>query len=346
MKAGTAVHKELEDQIYTTVEVKLTTKEDSLGLRIWNVIQGLRTLRETGQTRELEVWGQVEGYLVTGVIDEVSFICPDTELEDMKTKQEQAKNIVLEDDQTTLADYFKINEGSTFEDAVRSKRRSRSNTKVYLCDVKTRGFSRLPNNVSFRPTKMQLMLYHRLMSELVNNKFELRILAERYGLDVDGPFSDSFIAQIGSLNDAPVGYDDQGWEMSPPTQDSMTMLLEHNSLSRLWGLMITEFQRTLRDGKDSVGSVLKAEYRTPDSGDIIGSKTFLMDEEALDIYLAHEMKWWKGEREAEGVVMEEAYKCKHCEFAPTCEWRLGKVEEAKEKSRASKRALKEKKWSI
>jgi hypothetical protein len=68
MKKGSVVHKELEDQIYTTVQVDITCKEEAWGLRIWNVIQGLKTLRETGQARELEVWGLVEGQIVNGVI--------------------------------------------------------------------------------------------------------------------------------------------------------------------------------------------------------------------------------------------------------------------------------------
>ena len=77
MKQGTAVHKALEDEVHTTVQVSTTKREDSWGLRIWNIIQGLRTLRDTGRTREFEVWGTVGGELVNGVIDELSYTCPD-----------------------------------------------------------------------------------------------------------------------------------------------------------------------------------------------------------------------------------------------------------------------------
>jgi exonuclease V len=45
------------------------------------------------------------------------------------------------------------------------------------------------------------------------------------------------------------------------------------------------------------------------------------------------MAWWKGAREAKGVEIEEAFKCRICDFAESCTWRKTKVEEAVEKSR-------------
>src|SRR4051812_45250546 len=36
MKAGTTLHREIEEQIHTVVPVKVKTKEDKWGIRIWN----------------------------------------------------------------------------------------------------------------------------------------------------------------------------------------------------------------------------------------------------------------------------------------------------------------------
>ncbi|KAL9005285.1 MAG: hypothetical protein Q9180_009803, partial [Flavoplaca navasiana] len=83
----------------------------------------------------------------------------------------------------------------------------------------------------------------------------------------------------------------------------------------------------------SVGKVLKADYRDAVTGHVIGEKTVLMDEGLLTNYLESELKWWKGERAAQGVCLEEAYKCGSCEFADECGWRKGKIEEAREKMR-------------
>jgi exonuclease V len=69
MAAGSRMHKVLEDQVHETVRVEVATREDAMGVRMWNMIQGLQTLAETGLTREVQVWGMVGGQVVSGVID-------------------------------------------------------------------------------------------------------------------------------------------------------------------------------------------------------------------------------------------------------------------------------------
>ncbi|TVY15279.1 Exonuclease V [Lachnellula arida] len=338
MKQGSVVHQKLEDQVHTTVKVDMQTKEDAWGLRIWNVIQGLRTLRDTGLTRELEIWGTIDGLVVSGIIDELSYICPDTELEESLQKPSEDEP---PSDQTTIADFFKAGGSSSINEATKNKRRAQTK-KVYLCDVKTRSVRSLPSVAAFRPTRMQLQLYHRLLSELATNTVDFSAFTDRYNLDPLKVFSDEFIAQVGSLNDeifedassVPAGSQES---FPASSQDSMTTLLAHNNLATLWSLMISEFHITLPDGAASLGRILKAEYRSRDTGEIVGSKTFAMDDHELKAYIQSEMQWWKGEREAKGVVIEEAYKCRSCDFAENCEWRLKKVEEAKEKVRMTRK---------
>ncbi|CAD6447035.1 e47d9154-0861-47bc-a90c-3620b71dae40 [Sclerotinia trifoliorum] len=342
MKQGSAVHKVLEDQVHRTVQIDIQTREDAWGLQIWNVIQGLRTLRETGQTRELEIWGTIDGLVVNGVIDELSYICPDTELEETLQKKTEREKNLPPSDQASISDFFKA--PGAVADATRTRRRARSN-KLYICDVKTRGVRTLPNNASFRPTQMQLMLYHHLLSELATNMVNFPALAGRYRLDTAKTFSDAFIAQVGSMNDDNEEmYEDALEEQDNSTpvssQDSIGVLLAHNNLNALWSLMISEFQITLPDGAESLGKVLKTEYRSRDSGEILGIKTIPMDNQELNSYLEEELRWWKGEREAKGVTVEEAFKCRTCDFAEDCEWRLHKVEEATEKARLRKRRKK------
>ena len=337
MKQGSVVHKTLEDQVHRTVEVTVTKNEDAWGLRIWNIIQGLRTLRETGMTRELEAWSIIDGQVVNGVVDELSYICPDRELEQAS---EKPRNNEPPPDQPSIESFFRKEGARTLEDGSFgiSKTRRNDRSRIYLIDVKTRGVKSVPKGASFRPTLMQLMLYRRLLSDLATNRVDAALLFARYDLDPDENFSDSFIAQIGNLNevyfDAPgeASHDDQE-EPPTSTQDSMQILLEHNSLNQLWQLMMDEFQRTLPAGVDSIGKVLKAEFRNQQDGTIQGEKTFLYDEQALQRYIDDEMRWWKGERDAVGVPVEEAYKCGYCEFAEGCSWRKNKIEEATEAHR-------------
>lgn len=341
MKQGSAVHQKLEDQVHTTVPVTAETKEDKWGLRIWNVIQGLRTLRETGQTRELEIWGTVDGLVVNGIIDELTYICPDAELEESLQGPKKSKKDILPTDQVSISEYFKKAGTTSIAEATRSKRRAESN-KIYICDVKTRSARTLPKGAAFRPTQMQLMLYHHLLSALATNTVDFSVLTSRYNLDPTATFSDSFIAEVGSLNDEffydAVSNPSQSSTPEPiSTPDSLTTLTAHNNLSLLWSLMISEFRLTLPDGASSLGNVLKAEYRSRETGSVIGSKTIPMDDTGLQAYVKHEMQWWRGERQAEGVVVEEAFKCRSCDFAEGCEWRLKKIEEGLEKARLARK---------
>ena len=336
MKQGSVVHQTLEDQVHQTVPVEITSKEDAWGLRIWNSIQGLKSLRETGITRELEVWGTVDGLVVNGVIDELSYTCPDQALEEAEEKS--SKSNAPPADQTTITDFLG---GSTLENEGRSifedLRSTAKAPKVYLTDVKTRSVKSIPKGASFRPTLMQLMLYRCLLSDLATNKVNADVIFERYSLDPDARFSDSFIAEIGSLNetfdDLPLSSES---DASPSTQDSMTVLLNHNSLRSLWAFMISTFISTMPAGAKSIGKVLQAEYRNADDGEIMGARTFLYDDKKTQAYLEDEMRWWKGERSAQGVCVEEAYKCGSCEFADECGWRKNKIVEATEKMRRSR----------
>lgn len=337
------VHKTLEDQVHVTVQVDITSKEDQMGLRIWNTIQGLRTLRDTGMTRELTIWGVLDGQVVNGVIDELTYTCPDRELEAAGEEQKTAtgkRSSAIAADQASITEYLSPggsleSTGSSFANALRnfpsSDGSGESRRRIYISDVKTRGARSLPKGASFRPTLMQLSLYYRLLANLATGKVGSQLLLQRYDLDANLPFTDSFIAQVGSLNqgDTPVDISDTSTPGSVPvsSQDSMTTLLTHNSLSALWNLMIEEFKTTFPLGAKSLGSVLRAEYRDPSTGDILGSKIILYDHDTLEKYLNDKMEWWRGERSARGVPIEEAYKCGSCEFAEGCEWRANKIDD-------------------
>jgi len=322
MKQGSKVHKVLEEQVHQFVPVHVDTREDSWGLRIWNVIQGLRTLRSTGMTRELEIWGTIDGQVVNGVIDELSYTCPDKELEEAINKRKNEREESVAPNQTKMTDFLKSNGAQQHE------------RKVYIIDIKTRMSKTLPQGSSQRPTLMQLMIYRKLLANLATNNVNADVIFDRYRLKATEPFTDGFIAEIGGLDFNFRG--DSGEETIAPfssQQDSVSELLAHNSVAQLWSLMIQEFMKTIRTA-DAVGDVLKAEFRSQKSGEILGSKTFAYDESALRAYIDDEMKWWKGEREARGVDIEEAFKCRICEFAEICTWRKAKIDEATENFRA------------
>lgn len=282
MRKGSVVHKTLEDEIYTTLPVEITTKEDAWALRIWNVIQGMRMLREYGITRELEIWGVVDGELVNGVIDQLSYECPEPDLEATAANyyaDTAAARTALPEYQMSLSDFLlsagqggkklgdlaqldsgRVAPGNDLPAAVYNLPR------IYMTDVKTKERRSIPTvkSTAFRPTLLQLHLYYHMLNRLItSDDVTIELLAERYGLDPDRPFSDSFICEVGGLNDeffdarssqefdldvAPTPDVAKRVSQSSPqpssSQDSAAILLSHSSLSRLWRFMKDQLRLT------------------------------------------------------------------------------------------------------
>ena len=367
MRQGSAVHQRLEDAEHRRVAVSVRSREDAFALRVWNVVQGLQALRATGRTRELELWGVRAGQVVTGVVDELSYICPDRELEEQAASGEAARRAQPEDGQATLPDFLKAMNKNHRQDAAprdegegdgEGQQQSESNlhslrslrkrtSKIYLTDVKTRATKSLPRGASFRPTLYQLMLYRLLLTDLIADRVNAAALFARNRLEPDARFSDAFVAEVGALADAfydaPSSQEESdelpasSFPGSNVTRDATDVLLANNSLAKLWRVMVGEFRTTFPRGADSVGLVLKAEYRDKTSGDVLGMKTFLHDQQAVEEWVEDELRWWRGERPAQGVAVEEAYKCRSCEFAEGCEWRAQKIEEARDSFRERSR---------
>lgn len=316
MKEGSKLHQKLEDEVHTTVQIEIATKEDAFGLKVWNIIQGLRTLRDTGLTRELEVWGLIDGNVVNGLIDFLSYQNPSPEFEEEWISSQGGQSGAEDKSQHKITNFFPTDRPEQAQ--------SKPLRKVYLTDVKTRGSKTLPKGAALRPTKVQLYLYHRFLSDMASDKVNFLQVFRRYGLDVNSPFSDAFLAQIGELHDD-VFHDSSSVQSTTtaPSQDSDTHdLLKYRTLQELVPLLQDELRLTFPAGSDSLGSVVTVDYRLRgQEGERIGTNVVAVDSQVLDQYLGEYMQWWKGERPAAGVEIEEAYKCSYCEFAEICSWR-------------------------
>ncbi|KAI5287423.1 hypothetical protein KEM54_006011, partial [Ascosphaera aggregata] len=294
MRLGTEAHKTLEDQVHTTVPVEVMTREDGWALRIWNLIQGLRTLRETGITRELEVWGVVDGELVTGIIDQVATECPDVEKE--KEMEKDYKNIhtdvitVNQKESMSLDQFLMQNAGgqtmSVFEaimggrekesteepDTTLKKRvRKTKEPRYYITDMKTRGgkSASVPtlSSTGFRPTSLQLQLYYHILTRLVtSDDVTIENIADRHRLDINLPFSDSFIAQVSNMQQPEFSSQKKRKKTrnkrvkSDPAAESassngevddalnngdiLNLMLKHKTLKSLWPLMKDQLRLT------------------------------------------------------------------------------------------------------
>ena len=310
MLRGTKVHKVLEEQVHRTVRVNVATRVDQFALRIWNIVLGLRTLRETGLTRELEVWGVLDGQVVTGIIDELIFKPEEIEEEDGKLPAGDGN----------------INSLRRKSSRAHLTRETPKNL-LYLSDVKTRSAAGIPKDADSRGALYQLMLYKSLLSDLATDKIPVEMILTRFGLDGDATFSSLFLESISGLDESSEDNEsyDGGFGSTPQetsAQDALATLLEHNTLRKLWAFMVKELQITLPSGVDSISPKLRVEYRRSSNGEVMGEKIFRFNEDKLNAWITAQMQWWKGQREAKGVDIEEIDKCQKCEFSEECQWRV------------------------
>ncbi|KAL6816358.1 deoxyribonuclease domain-containing protein [Trichoderma camerunense] len=352
MQKGSKVHKKLEDEVHTTVKVEILNKEDGFGLRLWNLVQGLRTLRDTGLTRELEVWGMVDGNLVNGVIDDLSYDNPNPEFEEELSSQGSQPS----QSQSMISDYF---------GGLKPGKPKRNNSQVFLADVKTRGTTKPVSSATARPAKIQLLLYHRFLSNMAAGELDFFKVFRRYGLDADERFSDTFMSQIGELHDeiffdTPTSSAEEYEQFKrnaakgkaaqdgnptgiPESSPGVPDLLKYGSLRELVTLVEDEIRLTFPRGADSIGSILRVQYVFRDDGRELAVIDFPASAQTLDTYLAGDMSWWRGERKPDGVTIEEAFKCTSCEFAPSCKWRRNmddeRVKSAQERVNKGKKVI-------
>ncbi|XP_030447763.1 exonuclease V, chloroplastic [Syzygium oleosum] len=90
MKAGTARHEKLEQEVVKKVKVRVKSPEDSWATRLMNFITGVNQLLFEGLTRELPIMCFLQDICMVGVIDEVRMPVCGTErnpiLVDIKTR--------------------------------------------------------------------------------------------------------------------------------------------------------------------------------------------------------------------------------------------------------------------
>ncbi|KAF8039797.1 hypothetical protein BT93_B2109 [Corymbia citriodora subsp. variegata] len=90
MKAGSARHEKLEQEVVQKVKVCIKSNEDSWATRLLNFITGAHQLLSEGSTRELPIMCFLEDFWINGVIDEVRMPVNGTErnpiLVDIKTR--------------------------------------------------------------------------------------------------------------------------------------------------------------------------------------------------------------------------------------------------------------------
>lgn len=102
---GASIHLARELELGDLVTVPVTTKEDTWAIKFLNILSMIPTLQSEGCVREFPVFGEVEGVLIVGVIDELHYTAKgELELAELKTRRRP----MLPSEAQRKKDYFQV----------------------------------------------------------------------------------------------------------------------------------------------------------------------------------------------------------------------------------------------
>ncbi|XP_062047037.1 exonuclease V isoform X1 [Lepus europaeus] len=88
LDTGASIHLARELELHDLVTVPVTSKEDAWAIKFLNILSMIPTLQSEGRIREFPVFGEVEGVLLVGVIDELHYTAKgELELAELKTRR-------------------------------------------------------------------------------------------------------------------------------------------------------------------------------------------------------------------------------------------------------------------
>ncbi|KAI0003844.1 exonuclease V [Russula compacta] len=205
MERGRAVHKQLEREIHPeAVEVEIHVQEEYWAARLVNMLSCLQNLMEEGFTREMPVFGILQDKPVVGIIDEVSLKPipePNPQNEPSPTsvlgtpRKSKRREPSPSPSQSHVTDFLASQSGAN---ARRSASPPRMVNELCLSDTKTRRrLNTLPSDDDALSSRMQLMLYHSLLSALLSPTFSFSVFWEKIQVNPHAQFSDAFLVQAG-----------------------------------------------------------------------------------------------------------------------------------------------------
>ena len=185
---------------------------------------------------------------------------------------------------------------------------SSDSRELVLLDYKTRLSKSLPTEAQRKGTALQLMLYKCLLDRITCGVTGSELLFKHLKLNSSRV-----------LTRGPLGYIHQcglssvlsSSGSSSPGDTCVTFGRVANSImSLVVGL-----------GLPLVTSLV-VQYEHQESGEVLGVDHVEYDECWMEREVGRNLKFWEGEEPAEGVEVEEAWKCNSCQFKDVCVWQL------------------------
>ncbi|KAK9367258.1 exonuclease V [Lipomyces kononenkoae] len=203
--------------------------------------------------------------------------------------------------------------------------------KIRISDSKTRYIRQLPHESQQRSTYYQLLIYHRLLTDLATGKFDFSRMAAVLMLDADAELSNIFRKEVQQNEFVTATLSAELLEESNHQSDEYrALLLSMRTLKEVWHALRLKFLEFAGIISDQMSAV----YYWQGNGQVFAGIDYTYKEEDLQEFAASSLSYWRGERDPIGVDVEDAYKCRSCSYAEHCLWRLEKIRETTESYRA------------
>lgn len=165
--------------------------------------------------------------------------------------------------------------------------------ELELVELKTRRRPVLPLEAQKKKDCFQVSLYKYLFDAMVQGKVTTASLLHHVKLHPEKPLGPSVLrhAQQGGFSVKSLG-------------DLMELVFLSLTLSDL-----------------PVIDILKIEYIHQETATVLGTEIVAFEEKELRSKVQHYLAYWMGHREPQGVDIEDAWKCRMCNYADICEWR-------------------------
>ncbi|KAK7063634.1 exonuclease V [Favolaschia claudopus] len=185
-KRGQFIHKELERELRPEeIKVLITSKEERWALRLIDFLSSMVSLGAEGRVREVPVFGILDGIVVVGIIDEL--LVHDVEPEvGTKRPSEESSPSPKRPCRASSAPPCETNPGP-----------ASSPQRLRVIDTKTRRTYSLPSDEDAEPAWLQVMLYRRLLTSLLDSseQFDFPTLWASAGVNPSASFSPEFKQQ-------------------------------------------------------------------------------------------------------------------------------------------------------
>ncbi|KAF8139373.1 exonuclease V a 5' deoxyribonuclease-domain-containing protein [Mycena galopus ATCC 62051] len=194
------IHKELERELRAEeIEVETNNKEEQWTIRLINFLSCLVSLRAEGRAREIPVFGIVDGVVVVGRIDELLV----RDQSGPKTGTKRAADSSLPPPKRTRRG---PSAPSCEQELIAAPLAPTPSPQcIRLIDTKTRYTDSMPSDEDAVPAQLQVMLYHRLLSRLIDtsNLFDFSALWALLGMQPSASFSPTFLGQAAPIFGGP-----------------------------------------------------------------------------------------------------------------------------------------------